>query len=171
MVIDLDPGEPAGILDCARVALELRDMLDHFDLQCVVKTSGGKGLHLSVPLNTAAATSEESKQFALALGQVLEGRDPKRVTVDMAKPRRVGRVFVDWSQNDGFKTTVCAYSLRIGNRPTVSTPVTWDELVDAIDAGDPGALTFETDDVLARVEAVGDHYADTLTVRQHLPAL
>ena len=173
MVIDLDPGEPATIVDCCRVALGLRDMLEHFELQAVVKTSGGKGLHLSVPLHGAAVTDSETKQFARGLGQVLEGRDPKRVTVDMAKERRPGRVFVDWSQNDRHKTTVCAYSLRNRPRPTVSTPVTWDEVSDAA-ANTRRArdvLEFEAGDVLTRVESFGDPYADSLTLHQTLPAL
>jgi bifunctional non-homologous end joining protein LigD len=169
IVIDLDPGAPAGIVDCCRVALELRDVLAQLDLEAVVKTSGGKGLHLSVPLNTGTATDEETKRFALALGQVLEARDPKRITVNMAKDARGGRVFVDWSQNDSHKTTVCAYSLRIGERPTVSAPVAWDEVEGVLDEGDAGALTFETDEVLERVDELGDLYADTLAVRQELP--
>ena len=171
VVLDLDPGEPAGILDCARVALELRDILEHFDLRAVVKTSGGKGLHLSVPLNTDLATHEETKRFALALGQLLESRDPKRVTVDMSKDKRPRRVFVDWSQNDSHKTTVCAYSLRIRERPTVSTPLAWSEIEDAIDNGDGQALSFEAADVLDRIERFGDLYSETLTVRRQLPAL
>ncbi len=171
VVLDLDPGAPAGILDCGRVALELREILEHFDLRAVVKTSGGKGLHLSVPLNTDLATHEETKRFALALGQLLESRDPKRVTVDMAKERRPRRVFVDWSQNDSHKTTVCAYSLRIRERPSVSTPVAWSEIERAIEAGDEQALYFEAPDVLDRIDAFGDLYAETLTVRQQLPAL
>jgi bifunctional non-homologous end joining protein LigD len=171
VVLDLDPGPPATVLDCGRVALELRQLLDPFDLQAVVKTSGGKGLHLSVPLNTYHETHETTKRFALALGQLLESRDPKHVTVDMAKEKRSGKVFVDWSQNDSFKTTVCAYSLRIGGRPTVSTPVSWEEIERAIDNEDESALTFETAAVVARVEAAGDLYRDTLTVRQELPDL
>jgi bifunctional non-homologous end joining protein LigD len=159
------------VLDCARVALQLHELFDQLDREVVVKTSGGKGLHLSMPLNTGLATDEETKRFALALGQLLESRDKKRVTVDMAKERRGGRVFVDWSQNDMHKTTVCAYSLRIRERPTVSTPVTWDEIDDALTAGDPDALTFEAPDVVARVEELGDLYADTLTVEQELPAV
>ena len=96
---------------------------------------------------------------------------PDRVTVAMAKNQRPGKVFVDWSQNDANKTTVAAYSLRLRPEPTVSTPVTWDEVSDALDAGDDGALTFETADVLARVEALGDLYAGNLTDAQTLPAL
>jgi bifunctional non-homologous end joining protein LigD len=173
MVLDLDPGEPAGITDCCRVALELHDMLEHFDLGCVVKTSGGKGLHLSVPLNGSQANDDETKRFALGLGQVLESRDGKRVTVDMAKERRTGKVFVDWSQNDRHKTTVCVYSLR--NRPegTVSTPVSWDEVDDVagMSRTNGDALSFATSDVVARVEELGDLYEDALTLQQALPAL
>jgi bifunctional non-homologous end joining protein LigD len=171
LVLDLDPGAPAGVLDCGRGALALRGVLGRLGLVPVVKTSGGKGLHLSIPLNTGLATHEDTKRFALALGQLLQSRDPKRVTVDMAKERRTDRVFVDWSQNDSFKTTVCAYSLRIRERPTVSTPVSWDEIEDAVERGEADALTFETTDALARVDTLGDLYADTLAVRQELPKL
>jgi bifunctional non-homologous end joining protein LigD len=168
MVIDLDPGEPATILDCCRVALELHDTLARFGLGCVVKTSGGKGLHLSVPLIGSQATDEETKQFALALGQLHESRDPKHVLVDMAKEKRKGKVFVDWSQNDRHKTTVCAYSLRIRDHPTVSTPLSWDEVSDADDID---TLSFEAPEVVERVEEFGDLYADALTLEQELPKL
>ncbi len=175
-VLDLDPGEPADVLDCCRVALELRGMLEHLGLVAVVKTSGGKGLHISVPLNGAGTgrpkiTDDDTKAFALALGQMLVARDPKRATVNMAKAERPGRVFVDWSQNDRHKTTVCAYSLRIRPRPTVSTPVSWDEVAAALEAGDRDALTFEAPAVLERVADGVDHYAAALAVTQELPAL
>lgn len=171
VVIDLDPGPGASVLDCSRVALELREMLEQLALELMVKTSGSKGLHLSIPLNTGIATDEDTKRFALALGQVLESRDPKRVTVDMAKDKRPGRVFVDWSQNDSHKTTVSAYSLRIQERPRVSTPLSWDEIDDVLSGGDADALTVEAPDVLARVETLGDLYEGNLTVQQELPAL
>ncbi|GIU88203.1 MAG: hypothetical protein KatS3mg009_2718 [Acidimicrobiia bacterium] len=171
VVVDLDPGPPATVVDCARVALALRAVLERLGLVSVVKTSGGAGLHLSVPLNGATATHEDTKRFALALGRLLATREPDRVTVDMAKDRRVGKVFLDWSQNDAHKTTVCAYSLRIRPRPTASTPLTWDEVDDALHTRDPDALTFEAADAAARVERHGDLYAATLTVRQELPAL
>jgi bifunctional non-homologous end joining protein LigD len=174
LVLDLDPGEPAGIVDCCRVALELRDVLEHFELTSVVKTSGGKGLHLSVPLRGAGATDDETKRFALGLGQLLETRDPEGVTVDMAKERRRGKVFVDWSQNDRHKTTVCAYSLRNRPRPTVSTPVTWDEVDDTAATtrhANGDLLAFETADVLTRVATLGDVYFESLTVHQELPDL
>ncbi len=168
MVIDLDPGEPATIVDCCRVALDLHDTLEQLELQCVVKTSGGKGLHLSVPVVGSGATDAETKKLALALGQLLESRDPQRVLVDMTKSMRTGKVFVDWSQNDRHKTTVAAYSLRFRDRPTVSTPLSWNEVADA--AG-PDDLVFEAPDVLARVEQHGDLYAASLTLEQELPTL
>ena len=171
MVFDLDPGEPAGILDCCRVGLELRDVLADLGLESVVKTSGSKGLHLAVPLNTAGVTADDTKEFALALGQLLAKRDAKHVTTNMNKAERKGRVFVDWSQNDRHKTTVCAYSLRARARPTVSTPVSWDEVSDALDTEDGDALTFEADQVLERVEQAGDPYAPNLELKQKLPKL
>jgi bifunctional non-homologous end joining protein LigD len=175
LVFDLDPGEPAGIADCCRVALELRDMLDHFDLVCVAKTSGGKGIHLSVPLLGSPATDDETKRFALGLGQVLEARDKQHVTVDMAKERRHGKVFVDWSQNDRHKTTVCAYSLRNRAQGTVSTPLSWDEVADVAGRGHgvdaEEALALGPRDVVDRVEEHGDIYADALTLHQQLPDL
>jgi len=171
MVIDLDPGEPATIVDCCRVALELRDTLARLELQCVVKTSGGKGLHLSVPVQGSDSTDDDTKQFALALGQLLESRDPKRVLVDMKRSKRPGKVFIDWSQNDRHKTTVCVYSLRLRDQPSVSTPVAWPEVEAASDSGDPDALTFDAAATLERVAELGDLYAESLTLHQSLPAL
>jgi bifunctional non-homologous end joining protein LigD len=168
LVLDLDPGEPATIIDCCRVALALHDTLEQLGLECVVKTSGGKGLHLSIPLVGSGATDAETKKFALALGQLMEHRDPKHVLVDMTKAKRTGKVFVDWSQNDRHKTTVCAYSLRIRERPTVSTPLSWDEVADATD---PEELAFEATDVPARVDEYGDLYAASIELHQELPSL
>jgi bifunctional non-homologous end joining protein LigD len=171
MVIDLDPGPPATIIDCCRVAIDLRDTLARLDLQCVVKSSGGKGLHLSVPILGSDATDDDTKRFALALGQLLESRDPKRVLVDMKRDKRPGKVFIDWSQNDRHKTTVCVYSLRLRDRPTVSTPLDWAEVEAALDSGDEDALTFDAPAALTRVEERGDLYADSLTQHQSLPEL
>jgi bifunctional non-homologous end joining protein LigD len=171
LVIDLDPGEPATIVDCARVAIDLRDTLEALGMAAVVKTSGSKGLHLSVPLNTPGVTDDATKHFALALGQLLESRDPKRVTTVMAREHRRGRVFVDWSQNDRAKTTVAAYSLRIRPRPLVSTPLSWAEVEAVHDSGEGDALSFEAPAVLERVESLGDLYEGNLTVQQELPAL
>ncbi|MDQ1468049.1 MAG: bifunctional non-ous end joining protein LigD [Actinomycetota bacterium] len=171
LVIDLDPGEPATIVDCARVALDLRDTLDTLGLAAVVKTSGSKGLHLSVPLNTPGVTDDATKSFSLALGQLLESRDPKRVTTVMAREHRRGRVFVDWSQNDRAKTTVAPYSLRIKARPLVSTPLGWTEVEAAHKSGDGDRLTFEARAVLERVVELGDLYEPNLTLQQELPSL
>jgi len=172
-VFDLDPGAPAGVLDCARTALDLRALLDRLGLAAYVKTSGSKGLHLSVPLNDGPSdiTDDLTKAFALAIGKVLAEAGPERVTVAMAKNQRPGKVFVDWSQNDANKTTVAVYSLRLRPEPTVSTPVSWDEISDALDAGDESALTFDTAAVLARVAEHGDLYAGNLTDAQTLPTL
>ena len=170
IVFDLDPGPGTDLVDCARVAIELRALLDQLGLRAAAKTSGSKGLHLSVGLRPAV-DADTTKTFALALGKVLESRDPKRVTVTMAKDQRNGRVFVDWSQNDRHKTTVCAYSLRATDVPGVSTPVTWDELQDIADTGNAGALRFTPSDVLARVDELGDLYADSIAGDQDLPDL
>ena len=170
VVFDLDPGPRTTILDCCRVGLELRDVLDQLGLVSVVKTSGSKGLHLAVPLHTDA-TDDATKGFALAAGQLLAKRDPKRVTVVMKKEERTGHVFIDWSQNDENKTTIAAYSLRAKERPTVSTPVSWDEVSDALDGGDPSVLAFEAADVLERLAEVGDLYAENLELEQELPRL
>jgi bifunctional non-homologous end joining protein LigD len=171
LVIDLDPGEPATIVDCARVAIDLRDTLDTLGLAAVVKTSGSKGLHLSVPLNTPGVTDDATKHFSLALGQLLESRDPKRVTTVMAREHRRGRVFVDWSQNDRAKTTVAPYSLRIRPRPLVSTPLAWSEVEAVHESGDGDTLTFEAAAVLERVAEHGDLYEQNLTLQQELPSL
>lgn len=167
LVLDLDPGAPADVLDCCRVALELRGLLEHAGLASVVKTSGGKGLHLAVPVR--GATADATKTFARALGETLAGHDPDRVTIVMAKDQRKGRVFVDWSQNDRHKTTVCAYSLRARPRPTVSTPLSWDEVSDALDRGDGEIFEHEPSEVLDRVARLGDLYEPNLTVEQELP--
>jgi bifunctional non-homologous end joining protein LigD len=168
MVLDLDPGAPATIVDCCRVALELHDTLEQLGLASVVKTSGGKGLHLSVPVNGSNATPEDTKRFALALGQLLESRDPKHVLTDMTREKRKGKVFVDWSQNDRHKTTVCAYSMRLQDHPTISTPLSWDEVSDVTD---PDELFFLASEVPDRVEEFGDFFEDALTIEQELPQL
>lgn len=169
-VFDLDPGPGTAIPECARLALAVEEILGSVGLESVPKTSGSKGLQVYVPLNTTGAeahTHEECSAFALAVGQLLEQREPAGVTVTMAKSARPGRVFVDWSQNAFHKTTVCVYSMRARPRPTVSTPVTWDEVADAADGRDP--LVFEIDDVLARVAEQGDLFAPALELRQRLP--
>ncbi len=168
VVFDLDPGPPAGMLDCIRIGLRLREMLSGFGLESFAKTSGGKGLHLYVPLNTPV-TFDQTKSFANAVARVLEKDDPKSVISAMKKDLREGKVFVDWSQNDEHKTTCCVYSLRARERPTVSTPVTWDELSRAIKKKNADALVFEAPAVLKRVEKVGDLFAPVLKLKQKLP--
>jgi bifunctional non-homologous end joining protein LigD len=169
LAFDLDPGEPAGILECCRVGLRLRELLAELDLECVPKTSGSKGLQIYLPLN-AEITYEQTKPFAHAVAQTLERAEPDLVVSRMAKKLRKGKVFVDWSQNDQHKTTVAVYSLRARERPTVSTPLTWDEVERASQQEDPDALRFEASDVLERVEERGDLFAPVLELRQELPA-
>jgi bifunctional non-homologous end joining protein LigD len=166
VVFDLDPGPPAAIRDCCQVALLVRQVLDAVGLRAWAKTSGSKGLQLYVPLNSPA-THDGAAAFANAVGGVLEKQHPRRVTTTMAKVERPGKVFVDWSQNNRHKTTVAVYSLRARPHPTVSTPVTWEE-VEACAEGGP-VLGFEAHDVLARVDTLGDLFAPTLTEVQHLP--
>jgi bifunctional non-homologous end joining protein LigD len=168
MVFDLDPGPPATLLDCLPIAIRLRDMLEGFGLKSFGKTSGGKGFHLYVPLNTPV-TFDQIKHFARAAAMVLERADPRNVISVMRKELRRGKVFVDWSQNDDHKTTVCAYSMRALERPTISTPVTWKEVEVALRRRDVSRLTFEAEDVLQRIKAHGDLFAPVLRMRQRLP--
>ena len=170
MVFGLDPGAPADIVDCARVALDVRELLDQLGLPVVAKTSGSKGIHLSVGLRPSV-DAEATKAFALALGRILESRDKKRVTVTMARDQRKGKVFVDWSQNDRHKTTVCAYSLRATSEPGVSTPIGWDEIEAVVENSDGAALQFDPATVLTRVDERGDLYAASLAQDQELPEL
>lgn len=169
MVFDHDPGPGADLLDCCRVAKRFRDLLQHLGLESFPKTSGGKGLHLYVPLNNAAVTFDDTKLFSRTVAQILEKQDPAHVTTNMSKSLRAGKVFVDWSQNDRHKTTCCAYSLRARPRPTVSTPVEWSELDRALRKNDPTLLHFETADVLKRVKKNGDLFAPVLRLKQKLP--
>lgn len=165
-VFDLDPGAPATIVECARVGLEVRDVLAGIGLECVAKTSGSKGLQLYVPLN-APHTHDQTSEFAHAVARVLEKHRPDEVTSVMRKDLRPGKVFIDWSQNSRHKTTVAVYSLRARPEPTVSTPVTWDEVSDCAD-GAP--LTFHAGEVLERVDRLGDLFGPCAELVQHLPA-
>lgn len=171
VVFDLDPGAPATGVDCARVALWLREVLAGLGLDCVVKSSGSKGLQVYLPLNTPGVTGEATKDFAQAMAQVLERRHPDHVVSQQAKQRRTGKVLVDWLQNETFKTTVCAYSLRARARPAVSTPLGWDEVSDLADGGDPDSVMCEPDEVVDRMKRHGDLFAAAVDVRQELPAL
>lgn len=171
VVFDLDPGPGTGVTECARVALRLREVLGEMGLEMWVKTSGSKGLQPYVPLNTEVTYEGAggTKEFARSLAQRLEKEQPKAVVSRMAKALRAGKVFIDWSQNDMHKTTVCVYSLRAKERPTVSTPVTWEEVEAAAGGSDP--LVFETQDVLARIGEHGDLFAAVETTEQELPAI
>ena len=167
LVFDFDPGPPATIVDCCQVAIAAGDVLDAVGLRGWCKTSGSKGLQMYVPLNTDGPTHDAAAEFALAVGQVLERQMPKRVTTVMAKAQRPGKIFVDWSQNAHHKTTIAPYSLRARPEPTVSTPVSWDEVERCAD-GDV-ELKFTSDQVLDRVERLGDLFAEVLTAEQSLP--
>jgi bifunctional non-homologous end joining protein LigD len=167
VVFDFDPGPRMDIADCCEIALRVREVLAAVELDGWCKTSGSKGLQLYVPLNTDGATHERAAQFALAAGQLLERQLPQRVTTTMAKAQRPGKIFVDWSQNAHHKTTIAPYSLRARPEPTVSTPVTWDEVEAGADRD--VELRFEAADVLRRVAEHGDVFAPVLTVEQRLP--
>jgi len=146
-------------------------MFEHLGLQSFAKTSGSKGLQLYVPLNSAHVTYDQTKPFAKAVAELLARAEPDLVVSRMTKTRRTDRVLIDWSQNDRRKTTVCVYSLRAGDRPTVSTPVAWEEVHATLDSGDPADLTFEPRHVLARVAERGDLFAPVLSLVQELPVL
>ena len=166
IVFDFDPGAPAAMKECCEVAQWVREVLRAVNLDGWCKTSGSKGLQLYVPLNTPC-THEAAADFALAVGQVLESQHRDRVTTVMAKVQRPGKIFVDWSQNMRFKTTIGVYSMRARPEPTVSTPVTWAE-VEAAAAGE-SALKFSFEDVLQRVDEFGDLFEPVLTTTQSLP--
>jgi bifunctional non-homologous end joining protein LigD len=171
LVFDLDPGAPATIVDCCRVGLALQGMFENLGMQSFAKTSGSKGLQLYIPLNSEDVTFAQTKPFAKAVAELLEQAEPDLIVSRMTKARRTGKVLIDWSQNDRNKTTVCVYSLRATERPTVSTPVEWDEVRATLDAGDPASLAFEAHEVLERVSSRGDLFAPVLSLVQKLPAL
>ncbi len=175
IVFDLDPGPPANIVQCAQVGLWVREIFDHFGLRSFPKTSGSKGLQIYVPLNSATLPTkisyQQTKSFAHAVARLLEQEHPELVVSDMKKAVRTNKVFVDWSQNDEHKTTISVYSLRAREHPTVSTPVTWDEVEQALKRKDTGRLVFEARDVLARVEKMGDLFEPVQKLKQKLPQL
>jgi len=168
LAFDLDPGPPATVVQCAQVALRLQEAFERLGLESFPKTSGSKGMQVYVPLNVPTSYAV-TKPFALALAQLLERRHPELVVSDMAKAKRTGKVLVDWSQNDEHKTTVSVYSLRARERPTVSTPVGWDEVEAVAASGDPDDLAFDSAEVLARVAERGDPFAPVATLQQELP--
>ena len=170
LVFDLDPGPPADIVQCAQVGLWVREIFEHFGLESFPKTSGSKGLQVYVPLNLPTSY-DETKPFAHAIARLLEEAHPDLVVSDMKKAVRTGKVFVDWSQNDEHKTTIAVYSLRARERPTVSTPVTWEEVEQALKKKDAQKLVYEAKDVLVRMEKIGDLFAPVLKLKQRLPQL
>ncbi|SHF67309.1 non-homologous end-joining DNA ligase [Streptoalloteichus hindustanus] len=167
LVFDLDPGAPATVVECCRVAERLRELLTADGLSVWPKTSGSKGLQLYVPV--AVPGPERTSEYARAAAELLARQTPRQVVATMAKQARHGKVFIDWSQNNPKKTTVAPYSLRARPRPTVSTPVTWAEVVDC--AG-PEDLVFTAPRVLERVEEFGDLFDGVLSdaTRERLPA-
>ena len=169
LAFDLDPGAPADMVLCCRVALWLRAVFDELGLQAFAKTSGSKGLQIYVPLNTAT-TYEQTKAFAHSLAEKMEREHPEHVVSRMQKALRKGKVLIDWSQNDEHKTTVNVYSLRAKPQPTVSTPVTWQEVESTVNKG-CAPLEFTSEAALQRVEKQGDLFAPLLTLKQRLPSL
>ena len=168
MAFDLDPGPPAGIAECCEVALILREALSRIGLECFPKTSGSKGIQVYVPLNVEGVNYDHgTKPLSQALARHLEAEHPKLIVSSQKKELRKGKVLIDWSQNDEHKTTVSVYSLRARERPTVSTPLDWDEVA----AADPEALVFEAADLLERVEERGDLFAPVVELEQRLPEL
>lgn len=166
VVFDLDPGPPASITEACQVALDIRDVLEALGLESYAKTSGSKGMQLYVPLNTPA-THKAASAFARAVAQLLEKQHPDRVVSRMTKAIRGGKIFIDWSQNSRHKTTIAPYSLRARDEPTVSAPISWDEVNDGAE-GAP--LVFVASDVLARVELHGDLFGPTANLAQELPS-
>lgn len=170
LAFDLDPGPPADIQACVRVALLIKQVFDSLKLQSFIKTSGSKGMQLYVPLNKPV-TYDQTKSAAHALALALEQQYPDLVVSNMRKELRKGKVFVDWSQNDDHKTTVCVYSLRARPTPTVSTPLTWAEVERAKTKKGAAALSFDSAAVLKRIKVHGDLFAPVLTLKQKLPAV
>jgi bifunctional non-homologous end joining protein LigD len=175
MVFDLDPGAGADILDCARVALILRDLLLELQLASWVKTSGRKGLHIYVPLNNKGSrretTFKDTSKFTKTVAEIMQKNYPDLVTAKMAKEYRKARVFINWSQNNPSKTMACVYSLRASEKPVVSLPLAWDELQILAGKGDPKKLQFLHSDAVDRAEEQGDLFREVLTKKQRLPFL
>ncbi len=171
MVFDLDPGDGASILDCARVALILRELLSQMGLVSYVKTSGQKGLHVLVPLNRKETTFEDTKTFSKAVAGIMQKHYADLVTAKMAKQERKARVFINWSQNDASKTMVCVYSLRARKKPFVSFPLEWGELENLAGHGDPERLQVIHSEAVGRAEKKGDLFQEVLVKEQKLPHL
>jgi bifunctional non-homologous end joining protein LigD len=168
MVFDLDPGAPADIVQCCQVGLWLNELLSKMKLKSFAKTSGSKGLQVYVPLNTPA-TFDQTKDLSRALAQLLEREHADLVTSNMSRALRKRKVFVDWSQNDEHKTTICVYSLRAKEEATVSTPVTWNEVANCLKKKKADLLKFRSDHTLARVKKMGDLFEPVEKLKQKLP--
>lgn len=168
MVFDLDPGAPADIVQCCQVGLWLRDILQGLKLKSWAKTSGSKGLQVYVPLNTPV-TYDQTKALSHDLAEYLEREHPKLIVSKMSKALRKGKIFVDWSQNDEHKTTICVYSLRAKEQPTVSTPVTWEEVEECARKKKAQLLVFRCEQTVARVEKMGDLFELIETLKQKFP--
>jgi len=171
VVFDLDPGDQATILDCARVALILRDLLARLRLTSHVKTSGKKGLHVYVPLNRKQTTFEDTKQFSKAVAEILQKNYPDLVTAKMAKEYRKAKVFINWSQNDASKTMICVYSLRAREKPFVSFPLAWEELEHLAGLGNPEKMQVMHSEAVSRAEKKGDLFQEVIVKKQKLPHL
>jgi len=170
VAFDLDPGPGTTIVECCQIAGWLRTIFGELGLEGFPKTSGSKGLQVYVPLNSGA-TYTQTRAFALAIAELLERTHPDLVVSNMKKELRRGKVLVDWSQNNQHKTTVCVYSLRAKDRPTASTPVTWDEVDKCLSKEDPDLLAFESSEVLKRIDKHGDLFAPVLELEQEVPKL
>lgn len=168
VVFDIDPGPGMKLWNCAQMALKIRELLKGLKLECLAKTSGGKGMHLYIPLNQSH-TFDETKNFARSLALLLEKEEPKKVTSNMKKEFRKGKLFLDWSQNTEHKTTVAVYSLRAQKNPTVSTPLDWEEVAKLAKSKNEKAFQFTADQVLKRVKKRGDLFKPVLTLKQKLP--
>jgi bifunctional non-homologous end joining protein LigD len=168
LAFDLDPGEPATVIECAKVALLLRELFGDLGLECFPKSSGSKGIQVYVPLNRKISY-EQTKPYARTIAQLLEKQHPAEIVSKQTKKLRRGKVLVDWSQNDEKKTTVAVYSLRARERPTVSAPLTWEEVEVAAESGDPDGLYFEAGELLERVDDRADLFAPVLELKQQLP--
>jgi len=171
VVLDLDPGPPATAVECAIVAVLVRELLETLGLRSVVKSSGNKGLQVYVPVNRPGTTHEGARGFAQAVALLLEREHPKLIVSQQRKDLRPGKVLIDWLQNESFKTTVSVYSLRARERPTVSTPLAWAEVEALAGGGDPESVQMSPAQVLARVAEGGDLFADAATLEQSLPKL
>jgi len=169
IAFDFDPGAPADITQCCQVAIRVRALLEQLGLESFAKISGSKGLQMYVPLNVPGITFDHTKTFARAVALALEQETPDQVVSNMKKVLRKGKVFIDWSQNDDHKTTVCVYSMRAKPEPSASAPVTWDEVAAVAKSGKTNLLKFTPEQVVQRYEKQGDLFAPVLTLKQKLP--